>query len=91
MSITPVGDEGSPLRRRGLNYGRLEVRLEGELIFPGGVVRIGLRNGSEGRVSEACPTAAISDVEIRCVRNIEALRTELDLYTFRDGKVLEDG
>jgi hypothetical protein len=42
VNITPVGDEGYPLRRRGPNWSGLKVRLEGELIFPRGVVRIGL-------------------------------------------------
>src|ERR1700733_13446231 len=69
----------------------LELRLERELIFPWRVVRISLRDASEGRISEACSAAAISDVEVRRVRYIEALCAELQLYTFLDRKVLEDG
>ena len=57
----------------------LEVRFKCELIFPRGVVRIGLRYTTECRVSKACPAAAVSDVEVRSVRDIEALRAELYL------------
>ena len=55
----------------------LELRLESELIFSRSVVRIGLRDPSEGRVSEACSAAAISDIKIRRVRDVEALCAEL--------------
>ena len=36
------------------------------------MVRIRLRNVSEGRVAEACAAAAVPDVVVRCVGDIEA-------------------
>jgi hypothetical protein len=74
-----------------MNCVGLELRLESELIFPRSVVRIGLRDAAEGWVSEACSAAAISDIEVRRVRDVEALCAEPHLYTFLDRKVLEDG
>jgi hypothetical protein len=74
-----------------VNYAGLELRLQSKLKLAWSIVRIGLRDASEGRVSEACSAAAISNVEVRSVRNVEALCTELHLYTFRNRKVLEDG
>jgi len=70
---------------------RLEVRLERELILARRVIRIGLRHRSESGVSEACCTAAVSDVEVWRVGDIKGLRPELDFHTFGNRKVLEDG
>jgi hypothetical protein len=61
------------------------------LVLPWGIVRIGLRNASEGRVAEASAAAAVSDVEVWCVGDIEAFYAELHVDTFRDRKVLEEG
>ena len=86
------------LRRRGFLLAegsgccpRSELPLERELVLPWGIVRIGLRNASEGRVAEACAAAAVSDVEVGCVGDIEAFYAELHVDTFRDRKVLEEG
>ena len=81
----------SALRHRhGVSF-RLEVRLERELKLARRVIRIGLRHSSEGGVSKACRAAAVSDVEVWRVGDIKSLRPELHLYTFGNGKVLEDG
>src|SRR5579863_9077938 len=64
--------------------------FESELILSRRVIRIRLGNASERRISEACPAAAIADVEVGCIGDIEALRTELHLHALGDGKVLED-
>jgi hypothetical protein len=42
----------------------LELRFDGKLILPRGIVRIGLRNLSESRIAEAYPAAAVSDVVV---------------------------
>jgi hypothetical protein len=60
------------------------------LVLPWNAIPIGLRDGSEGGVPEACSAAAICDVEIRRVRDIEALGAEQQLYTFLDRRVLEE-
>jgi hypothetical protein len=60
----PVGVEKNAHRGWGWYWRGLKVGFEGELILPRGVVWIGLRNGSESRVSEACAAIAISDIEV---------------------------
>ena len=65
--------------------------FESELILSRSVIRIRLGNTSERRISEACPTAAIANVEVGRIGDIEALRTELHLHTLGDRKVLENG
>jgi hypothetical protein len=60
------------------------------LLLPWNVIPIGLRDGSEGGVSDTCSAAAICDVEVRRVRDIEALGAEQQLYTFLDRRVLEE-
>ena len=65
--------------------------FESELKLSRGVIRIRLGDTSERRISEACPTAAIADVEVGRIRYIEALRAELHFHALGDRKVLEDG
>ena len=66
------------------------MHLESELILSRSVIRIRLGNASESRISEACPAAAIADVEVGRIGDIEAFRPELHLHVLGDGKVLED-
>lgn len=68
---------------------RLELDFEGEFVLPWGVVRIGLRNAAEGGVAEggvaeACAAAAVSDVEVGCVGDIEAFYAELYVDSGKD-------
>src|SRR5579863_3762488 len=65
--------------------------FESELILSRRVIRIRLGNTSERWISEACPTAAIANVEVGRIGDIETLRTELHFYAICNGKVLEDG
>lgn len=59
------------------------------MVLPWGIVRIGLRSG--GRVAEATAAAAVSDLEVGGVGDIEVFYAELHVDTFPDRKVIEEG
>src|SRR5246127_5319067 len=69
----------------------LEMYFESELILSRRVIRIRLGNTSERRIAETCPTAAVADVEVGRIGDIETLGTELHLHPLGDRKVLENG
>ena len=79
------------MRPRALGCTWLEMDFECELKLTWGVIRISLRNASECRITKACTAAAVSDVEVWRIGEIEALCAKLHLQSLRNRKVLEDG
>ena len=81
-----------PLRRRVVVVRWLELRFESELILPWGVVWIGLRDASEGSIAKLLVAGVVvCDEEVRRVGDVERLCTELQVHSFRDREVFEDG
>jgi len=68
----------------------LELHFQGELMLPWNVVRVGLRNLSEARVTKRISRLAILQIEVGRVGDVECLHTELHVHPFRDRKVLEE-